>query len=89
MQPLCLNYLQFVQDIGKFGESNLKGCQDVNQLTWNPWQQQSKQKLGTTNSQSIHETQLKASRDVRCQLTMSLYCDETDSHSQTLLYIIQ
>ncbi|XP_058745187.1 uncharacterized protein LOC131617935 [Vicia villosa] len=52
------------QDIGKIGESNLKGCEDVNQLMWNPWQQQSKQTLGTTNSQSVHETQLKASRDV-------------------------
>ncbi|WJX91501.1 hypothetical protein P8452_73270 [Trifolium repens] len=46
------------------GESKLKGCEDANQLMWNPWQQQSAQTTGTADSQYIHETQLKASRDV-------------------------
>ncbi|CAJ2665152.1 uncharacterized protein LOC123885439 [Trifolium pratense] len=48
------------------GESKLKGCEDANQLMWNPWQQQSAQTqpAGPADSQYIHETQLKASRDV-------------------------
>ncbi|CAJ2665153.1 unnamed protein product [Trifolium pratense] len=51
------------------GESKLKGCEDANQLMWNPWQQQSAQTqpAGPADSQYIHETQLKASRDVRWQ----------------------
>ncbi|AET01109.1 hypothetical protein MtrunA17_Chr8g0334431 [Medicago truncatula] len=47
------------QDGRAIGESKLKGCEDSNQLIWNPWQQQS-----MNSHSSIHETQLKASRDV-------------------------